>query len=113
MGDTFHLFPETMEFLKEIEEAYDFKAEVFCAEGVPVGDKDGYDAKYGADLWEEDLPNATLLPTGLLRMPLTTLPSTKFLTILFMPRDTHPTATLRIPSPFQKMDLPSLWTSSL
>lgn len=53
--DTFHLFPETMEFLKEIEAAYDFKAEVFCAEGVPVGDKDAYDAKYGADLWKEDI----------------------------------------------------------
>jgi len=53
--DTFHLFPETMEFLKTIEEAYDFKAEVFCAEGVPVADKDGYDAKYGADLWKEDV----------------------------------------------------------
>ena len=43
--DTFHLFPETMEFLKEIEEFYGFKAEVFCAEGVPVGDKAGYDKK--------------------------------------------------------------------
>lgn len=53
--DTFHLFPETMEFLKTIEEAYDFKAEVFCAEGVPVGDKEAYDAKYGADLWKEDI----------------------------------------------------------
>jgi len=53
--DTFHLFPETMEFLKEIEEHYDFKAEVFCAEGVDVGDKAGFDAKYGADLWKEDI----------------------------------------------------------
>merc|ERR1719261_1810040 len=53
--DTFHLFPETMEFLKEIEEFYGFKAEVFCAEGIPVGDKDAYDAKYGADLWKEDI----------------------------------------------------------
>jgi len=53
--DTFHLFPETMEFLREIEEFYDFKAEVFCAEGVPVGDKAAYDAKYGADLWKEDI----------------------------------------------------------
>lgn len=53
--DTFHLFPETMEFLKEIEEAYDFKAEVFCAEGVPVADKAAYDKKYGADLWKEDI----------------------------------------------------------
>jgi len=53
--DTFHLFPETMDFLREIEQFYDFKAEVFCAEGVPVGDKEAYDAKYGADLWKEDI----------------------------------------------------------
>mmetsp|Transcript_22139 Transcript_22139/g.30814 ORF Transcript_22139/g.30814 Transcript_22139/m.30814 type:complete len:434 (+) Transcript_22139:59-1360(+) len=53
--DTFHLFPETMEFLKEIEAHYGFKAEVFCADGVPVGDKDAYDAKYGADLWKENI----------------------------------------------------------
>lgn len=53
--DTFHLFPETMEFLKEVEEYYNVKADVFCAEGVPVGDKAAYDAKYGADLWKEDI----------------------------------------------------------
>jgi len=53
--DTFHLFPETMDFLKSIEEHYGFEAEVFCAEGVPVGDKAAYDAKYGADLWKEDI----------------------------------------------------------
>jgi len=53
--DTFHLFPETMEFLREIEDFYGFKAEVFCAEGVPVGDKAAYDKKYGADLWKEDI----------------------------------------------------------
>jgi len=53
--DTFHLFPETMEFLKELEAAYDFKAEVFCAEGIPVADKAAYDARYGADLWKEDI----------------------------------------------------------
>eukprot|EP00585_Thalassiosira_rotula_P011556 CAMPEP_0196143346 /NCGR_PEP_ID=MMETSP0910-20130528/13150_1 /TAXON_ID=49265 /ORGANISM="Thalassiosira rotula, Strain GSO102" /LENGTH=444 /DNA_ID=CAMNT_0041404789 /DNA_START=32 /DNA_END=1366 /DNA_ORIENTATION=+ len=53
--DTFHLFPETMDFLREIEEFYGFKAEVFCAEGVPVGDKAAYDAKFGADLWKEDI----------------------------------------------------------
>jgi len=53
--DTFHLFPETMEFLSEIEEHYGFKAEVFCAEGTPVGDKAAYDKKYGADLWKEDI----------------------------------------------------------
>jgi len=53
--DTFHLFPETMEFLKEIEEYYGFKAEVFCAEGIPVGDKEAYDKRYGADLWKENI----------------------------------------------------------
>ena len=53
--DTFHLFPETMEFLREIEDFYGFKAEVFCAEGVPVGDKAAYDKKYGANLWKEDI----------------------------------------------------------
>ena len=53
--DTFHLFPETMEFLREIEDYYGFKAEVFCAEGVPVGDKEAYDKKYGANLWKEDI----------------------------------------------------------
>merc|ERR1712003_147740 len=53
--DTFHLFPETMDFLREVESFYGFKAEVFCAEGIPVGDKAAYDAKYGADLWKEDI----------------------------------------------------------
>merc|ERR1712241_1426597 len=53
--DTFHLFPETMDFLREVEDFYGFKAEVFCAEGVPVGDKAAYDKKYGADLWKEDI----------------------------------------------------------
>lgn len=53
--DTFHLFPETMEFVKEIEKNYDFKGEIFCAEGVDVFDKAGYDSKYGADLWKENI----------------------------------------------------------
>eukprot|EP00240_Pyramimonas_obovata_P001821 CAMPEP_0118935264 /NCGR_PEP_ID=MMETSP1169-20130426/15291_1 /TAXON_ID=36882 /ORGANISM="Pyramimonas obovata, Strain CCMP722" /LENGTH=458 /DNA_ID=CAMNT_0006878275 /DNA_START=101 /DNA_END=1477 /DNA_ORIENTATION=+ len=48
--DTFHLFPETMEFLKEVEKAYDFKAEVFQAKDCK--DKSEYDAKHGADLWK-------------------------------------------------------------
>lgn len=53
--DTFHLFPETLEFAKELEEYYGFKGEVFCAEGVPCGDKAAFDEKYGADLWREDI----------------------------------------------------------
>jgi len=51
--DTYHLFPETMDFLAEIEEHYGFKAEVFAAEGC--ADKSEYDAKFGADLWKEDI----------------------------------------------------------
>ena len=53
--DTFHLFPETMSFLSEIEDHYGFKAEIFGPDGVPAGDKSAYDAKYGADLWKEDI----------------------------------------------------------
>lgn len=53
--DTFHLFPETMTFLAAVEKEYGFKAEIFCAEGVPVGDKQAYDAKYGADLWKVNI----------------------------------------------------------
>jgi 3'-phosphoadenosine 5'-phosphosulfate sulfotransferase (PAPS reductase)/FAD synthetase len=53
--DTFHLFPETLPFLEKIEKEYDFKAEVFAAEGVELFNKDAYDAKYGADLWKEDI----------------------------------------------------------
>jgi 3'-phosphoadenosine 5'-phosphosulfate sulfotransferase (PAPS reductase)/FAD synthetase len=53
--DTFHLFPETMDFLKQLEEHYGFKADVFCAEGIPVNDKAAFDKRYGADLWKEDI----------------------------------------------------------
>ena len=51
--DTFHLFPETMPFLASLEKEYNFKAEVFLAEGCK--DKEEYDTKYGADLWKEDI----------------------------------------------------------
>lgn len=53
--DTFHLFPETMEFLKVLEDRYKFQAEIFCADGIPVGDKAAYDKRYGANLWKEDI----------------------------------------------------------
>jgi phosphoadenylyl-sulfate reductase (thioredoxin) len=53
--DTFHLFPETMDYLKTMEEKYGFKAEIFCAEDIPVGDKDAFDKRYGANLWKEDI----------------------------------------------------------
>jgi len=53
--DTFHLFDETLPFLKSLEEKYKFSADVFCAEGVPLYDKAGFDAKYGVNLWKEDI----------------------------------------------------------
>jgi phosphoadenylyl-sulfate reductase (thioredoxin) len=53
--DTFHLFPETMKFLTILEEKYSFKAEVFCADGILVGDKAAFDKRYGANLWKEDI----------------------------------------------------------
>ena len=37
--DTFHLFPKTIEFLKEVEEFYKVRAKVFCIEGIAVGNK--------------------------------------------------------------------------
>ena len=51
--DTFHLFPETMEFLKVLEKKYNFKADIFCAADIPVGDKAAFDKRYGANLWRE------------------------------------------------------------
>jgi phosphoadenosine phosphosulfate reductase len=53
--DTFHLFPETMDYLKVLESKFDFKAEVFCADGIPIGDKAAFDKRYGVDLWKEDI----------------------------------------------------------
>jgi len=53
--DTFHLFPETIEFLHEIEAYYGFNAEVFYADGVQNGNKTLFDQKYGKDLWKEDI----------------------------------------------------------
>jgi phosphoadenylyl-sulfate reductase (thioredoxin) len=53
--DTFHLFPETMEFLKVLEKKYNFKADIFCAADIAVGDKAAFDKRYGANLWREDI----------------------------------------------------------
>jgi len=51
--DTFHLFDETMPFLAEMEKKYNFKAEIFQAEGC--ANKAEYDKKFGADLWQIDV----------------------------------------------------------
>mmetsp|Transcript_8288 Transcript_8288/g.20681 ORF Transcript_8288/g.20681 Transcript_8288/m.20681 type:complete len:419 (-) Transcript_8288:246-1502(-) len=51
--DTFHLFQETLDFLAEVESRYNFKAFQFKAVGCDT--KAEYDAKYGANLWKEDI----------------------------------------------------------
>lgn len=51
--DTFHLFPETIQFLRRLEAAFGFKAETFHI--VDCATKAEYDAKYGADLWKKDI----------------------------------------------------------
>jgi phosphoadenosine phosphosulfate reductase len=63
--DTLHLFPETLQFLKDVENAYSFKAQMSMAEGItgegadPVevskSAKANYDKKYGADLWKTNI----------------------------------------------------------
>ena len=47
--DTFHLFPETLDFVKTLEKKYDFEAEIFCAEGIPVGDKVRFSLAFPVD----------------------------------------------------------------
>ncbi|KAL2621717.1 hypothetical protein R1flu_001922 [Riccia fluitans] len=51
--DTLHLFPETLEFLAEVENRYGFKAYRFQADGM--ANKEEYDAKYGSDLFIRDV----------------------------------------------------------
>eukprot|EP00746_Dinoflagellata_sp_MGD_P161965 gnl/MRDRNA2_/MRDRNA2_89321_c0_seq1.p1 gnl/MRDRNA2_/MRDRNA2_89321_c0~~gnl/MRDRNA2_/MRDRNA2_89321_c0_seq1.p1 ORF type:complete len:556 (+),score=126.53 gnl/MRDRNA2_/MRDRNA2_89321_c0_seq1:91-1668(+) len=56
--DTLHLFPESLEFLKNVEKEYNFKAHISMAEGI-TGEgaeaKAMYDKKYGADLWQTNI----------------------------------------------------------
>lgn len=51
--DTYHLFPETYQFLAECEARYGFKAEVFHA--ADVSSKDEFNAKFGSDLFIVDI----------------------------------------------------------
>ncbi|CAN0063827.1 unnamed protein product [Heterosigma akashiwo] len=51
--DTYHLFPESIAFLKEIEEHYGFKAKVYHAEDCET--QEIYYEKYGEDYWMEDI----------------------------------------------------------
>ena len=47
--DTFFLFPESLDFLREVEAHYGFKAKIYHADDCET-QEEFYD-KYGADYW--------------------------------------------------------------
>jgi len=47
--DTYFLFPETLDFLKEVEAHYGFKAKLFHC--VDCASQEEFFDKYGADYW--------------------------------------------------------------
>jgi phosphoadenosine phosphosulfate reductase len=51
--DTFTLFPETLAFLREVENHYGFKAQVYHAAGCK--DQEDYYSKFGRDYWMKDI----------------------------------------------------------
>lgn len=57
--DTYTLFPESLAFLKEVENHYGFKAEIYAAAGV--ANQDEYHTKYGRDYWMKDIDQYDLL----------------------------------------------------
>jgi phosphoadenosine phosphosulfate reductase len=57
--DTYTLFPESLHFLREVEQHYGFKAKVFAAEGCT--DQKDYEAKYGTDYWMKDIDEYDML----------------------------------------------------
>ena len=57
--DTYTLFPETLAFLREVEQHYGFKAEVYAAQGV--ANQEEYFEKYGRDYWMKDIDKYDML----------------------------------------------------
>ena len=51
--DTYNLFPETLSFLREVENHYGFKAKTYAAAGCT--DQNDYYDKYGRDYWTKDI----------------------------------------------------------
>lgn len=51
--DTYTLFPETLAFLREVENHYGFKAHVYHAAGI--ASQAEYEQKYGTDFWKKDI----------------------------------------------------------
>lgn len=57
--DTYTLFPESLAFLKEVENHYGFKSQIYAAQGCK--DQEDYYTKYGRDYWMKDIDQYDLL----------------------------------------------------
>ena len=57
--DTFTLFPETLQYLHEVENHYGFKSIIYNAAGCT--DQDNYHSKYGRDYWMKDIDQYDML----------------------------------------------------
>ncbi len=53
MIDTLHLFPETIEFFQEKQEAYGFKGDTYKPDGCV--NKADFEEKYGYDIWKQNI----------------------------------------------------------
>jgi 3'-phosphoadenosine 5'-phosphosulfate sulfotransferase (PAPS reductase)/FAD synthetase len=57
--DTFTLFPETLSYLKEVENHYGFKSTIYNA--ADCSDVNEYYTKYGRDYWMKDIDQYDML----------------------------------------------------
>ena len=57
--DTFTLFPETLQYLREVENHYGFKSIIYNA--VDCKDQDDYHTKFGRDYWMKDIDQYDML----------------------------------------------------
>ena len=57
--DTFTLFPESIAHIKELENHYGFKSQVYHAQGCK--DQEDYYTKYGRDYWMKDIDQYDML----------------------------------------------------
>lgn len=57
--DTFTLFPESIQHLKEVESHYGFKSQVYHAQGCV--DQQDYLRQYGRDFWMKDIDKYDML----------------------------------------------------
>ena len=57
--DTFTLFPETLQYLHEVENHYGFKSIIYNA--VDCKDQDDYHTKFGRDYWMKDIDQYDML----------------------------------------------------